>query len=343
MDTREQIRKAYLEKTPLSIRGGGSKGFLNPAPLPEQKLHTTGMKGVLDYQPEELFIRARAGTPLQEIEDLLHKEQQMLPFEPPRFSSRATLGGCIASGISGPARPWRGAARDYVLGCVLINGKGERLRFGGEVIKNVAGYDVSRLQCGAFGTLGLLEELSIKTLPAPEQELTLALELDESRALEAIRRWNRLPLPLSAAAWHQGRLRIRLSGTAVAVAQGRRHIGGEISSDSNYWQELKEQRLPFFQGDKSLWRISLPRDCGALKLPGETLIDWGGAQRWLLSEASWQELSAIAKDAGGHASPFHAHPPVPISPALLHLHQRLKKAFDPAGILNPGRLFAPSS
>ena len=343
MALREQIRKAFLEKTPLSICGGGSKGFLTPAPLPEQTLHTTGMKGVLDYQPEELFIRARAGTPLQEIEDLLHKEQQMLPFEPPRFSSRATLGGCIASGISGPARPWRGAARDYVLGCVLINGKGERLRFGGEVIKNVAGYDVSRLQCGAFGTLGLLEELSIKTLPAPEQELTLALELDESRALEAIRRWNRLPLPLSAAAWHQGRLRIRLSGTSAAVAQGRRHIGGEISSDSNYWQDLKEQKLPFFQSDKPLWRISLPQDCGTLKFPGETLIDWGGAQRWLLSNCSWMEISASATDAGGYASPFHAHPLVPLAPALLRLHQRLKKAFDPAGILNPGRLFAQSS
>ncbi len=342
MDPREQIRKAFLEKNPLSICGGGSKGFLNSAPLPERKLHTTGMKGVLDYEPEELFIRARAGTPLQEIEDLLHKEQQMLPFEPPHFSSTATLGGCIASGISGPARPWRGAARDYVLGCVLINGKGERLRFGGEVIKNVAGYDVSRLQCGAFGTLGLLEELSIKTLPAPEQELTLELELDQPRALERMQHWNRLPLPLSAAAWQQGKLRIRLSGTAVAVEQGRRHIGGEISSNTSYWQDLKEQRLKFFQNDKPLWRISLPRDCGPLKLPGDTLIDWGGAQRWLLSESSCQELAAIAADAGGYVSPFHAHSPVPLAPALLHLHQRLKNAFDPAGILNAGRLFAPS-
>ncbi len=339
MSHRELIRDAFASKTPLNIQGGGSKGFLQPAPVPAKTLHTTDLTGILDYQPEELFVRARAGTRLQEIEKLLRQKQQMLPFDPPRFSPAATLGGSIASGLSGPSRPWWGAARDFVLGCVLINGRGERLRFGGEVIKNVAGYDVSRLQCGAWGTLGLLEEISIKTLPAPEEEITLELELDESDALEKIREWNRQPLPLCGAVWHQGLLRIRLSGNAAAVAQGRLRIGGERSGNTGFWEQLKEHRLDFFHSAKPLWRISLPRDCPAMKLPGEILVDWGGAQRWLLSDSSMEVLSQIAANAGGHASPFHPNRPVPLDPGLMRLHQRLKNAFDPAGILNPGRLF----
>jgi glycolate oxidase FAD binding subunit len=339
MSHQEQIREAFASRTPLTIRGGGSKGFLDASPSQQQVLHTRDMNGILDYQPEELFIRARAGTPLQDIENLLRQEQQILPFEPPHFSPAATLGGAIASGLSGPSRPWRGAARDFVLGCILINGRGERLRFGGEVIKNVAGYDVSRLQCGAHGTLGLLEELSIKTLPAPEHELTLELEMDEASALQNLMIWNRQPLPLSGAAWHRGMLRIRLSGSTAAVNEGRRRIGGEASRNSGFWERLKEQRLEFFDTDKPLWRISLPRGCGILELPGELLLDWGGAQRWLLSNHTAETLSEIARSAGGHLRPYHQRQPVPLSPGLMLLHQRLKAAFDPAGILNPDQFF----
>ncbi len=339
MAPREQIRAAFHNGQPLSIQGGGSKAFLGPPAGQDEILDTTGLNGILDYQPEELFIRARAGTPLAEIEDALRREQQMLPFEPPHFSSSATLGGCVAAGLSGPARPWRGAVRDYVLGCVLINGKGERLRFGGDVIKNVAGYDVSRLQCGALGTLGLLEELSIKTLPQPEQEITLVQEHDQASALEKIRTWNRLPLPLSGAAWHQGLLRIRLSGPAGAVRAARHALGGDRDKDTGFWKRLKEQQLDFFDSALPLWRLSLPRDCGPLALPGEVLLDWGGAQRWLLSDRPYRQLSGLAAEAGGHVMAFHPHSSPPLPPLLLALHQRLKQAFDPAGILNPGCLF----
>ena len=342
MSHQEQIQEAFAKGAPLSIQGGGSKSFLGSPSSREQVLRTTNMNGILDYQPEELFIRARAGTPLQDIEELLYQEQQILPFEPPHFSPAATLGGTIASGLSGPSRPWRGAARDFVLGCMLINGKGERLHFGGEVIKNVAGYDVSRLQCGAFGTLGLLEELSIKTLPAPEHELTLELEMNEAGALQNLMVWNRQPLPLSGAAWHRGILRIRLSGTAAAVAEGHRHIGGEPSGNNGFWEQLKEQRLDFFDAHKPLWRISLPRGSGVLELPGDTLLDWGGAQRWLLSDSTFDTLSEIARNAGGHVRPYHPHQPIPLNHGLMLLHQRLKEAFDPAGILNPGQLFPQS-
>ncbi|WP_456406084.1 glycolate oxidase subunit GlcE, partial [Thiolapillus sp.] len=207
-----QILEAFEEGTTLGVQGGGSKHFLGQPGDADQAISTRQLNGLIDYQPEELFIRAKAGTPLTDIETLLAENGQMLPFEPPHFSPSTTLGGAIACGLSGPSRPWRGAARDFVLGCKLINGKGELLHFGGEVIKNVAGYDVSRLQCGAYGSLGLLVELSIKTIPAPRTAITLSQEADESTALARFIEWNRLPLPLSGAAWHQGRLWIRLGG-----------------------------------------------------------------------------------------------------------------------------------
>ncbi len=338
MNHQKRIQQAFRDRTPLYIRGGDSKSFLTSATNGKNMLRTGPLDGVLDYQPEELFIRARAGTPLRDIEALLLEQRQMLAFEPPHFSPRATLGGAIATGLSGPSRPWRGAARDFILGCVLINGRGERLRFGGEVIKNVAGYDVSRLQCGAFGTLGLLEEISIKTLPMPEEEVCLTMELNQAEALEKLRQWNRLPLPLTGAAWYQGRLHIRLGGNSSAVTGARRALGGEEESDAEFWLKLKEQQLDFFDADLPLWRLSLPRDRGPLELPGDMLLDWGGAQRWLLSDRPYEQLSALAAEAGGHVAAWHTHAPHPLPPGLMRLHRRLKQAFDPAGILNPGQL-----
>jgi glycolate oxidase FAD binding subunit len=334
-----QILDAFEQGTALTIEGGGSKHFLGQPHDTDQIISTRKLNGIIDYQPEELFIRAKAGTLLTDIEALLAENGQMLPFEPPHFSSTATLGGAIASGLSGPSRPWRGAARDFILGCKLINGKGEFLHFGGEVIKNVAGYDVSRLQCGAFGGLGLLVELSIKTVPAPRTEITLSQETDEPTALARCIEWNRLPLPLSGSAWHQGRLWIRLSGTPAAVEDARKQIGGEALENNDFWKELKEQRLPFFKSRRSLWRLSLPRATEKLELPGDYLLDWGGAQRWLLSNTSTAEIQKIATDAGGHASSFGNGPFQPLSPALMTLHQHIKQAFDPKGILNPGRLY----
>ncbi|WP_457666288.1 glycolate oxidase subunit GlcE [Thiolapillus sp.] len=339
-DLQEQIRAAHEQGATLAIRGGGSKAFLGQPVTADIELSTKGLAGIIDYQPEELFIRARAGTPLQEIESLLADNDQMLPFEPPRFSPTATLGGTVACGLSGPSRPWRGATRDFVLGCRMINGKGERLHFGGEVIKNVAGYDVSRLQCGAFGTLGLLLELSIKTVPAPRNEITLCQLADESAALDSFIRWNRLPLPLSGAAWHEGRLWIRLSGTPAAVADARAQIGGDLVASTDFWHALKEHRLPFFNTERHLWRLSLPRATGRLNLPGDYLLDWGGAQRWLLSEAPAAEIQQLAAAAGGHASSFRNGPFQPLAASLMLLHRRLKQAFDPKGILNPARLYA---
>lgn len=331
----EKVREAATKGTPLHILGGGSKHFLG-LPVEGEPLEVREHIGILDYQPEELFVRAAAGTPLRELEATLAEAGQALPFEPPAFGGGATLGGTIACGLSGPARPWRGAARDFVLGCRLVNGRGELLRFGGEVIKNVAGYDLSRLQCGAFGTLGVLLELSIKTLPAPASERTLAFELSLPEALARIHAWNRQPLPITGAAWHGGVLRVRLAGAQAAVAKAVRDLGGEREHRADYWQALKEHRLSFFDDPLPLWRLSLPRGCGPLPLPGKVLADWGGAQRWLFSDAEPEVIRALAREAGGNARPWRHGPLLEPESPLLPIHRRLKEAFDPAGILNPG-------
>ncbi|HIE54599.1 MAG TPA: glycolate oxidase subunit GlcE [Chromatiaceae bacterium] len=333
----EQIRTCWEEGRPVVIRGGNTKHFLGRFTQGEV-IDTRKLGGILDYQPEELFIRAAAGTPLREVEQTLAEKGQMLPFEPPAFGDTATLGGTISSGLSGPSRPWRGAARDFVLGCRLINGRGELLHFGGEVIKNVAGYDVSRLQCGAFGTLGLITELSLKTMPLPRTRRTLCFKLDLDTALAQVRVWNRQPLPISGAAWWKGRLYLRLEGARSAVGRAAQLLGGESSTEDDFWHQLREHRLTFFDSPLPLWRISLPRSVGAIDLPGDVLIDWGGAQRWLLSDAPAESIQAATKAAGGHAISWRNDALLPKHSSLLAIHQRLKQAFDPGNILNPGRL-----
>lgn len=343
MELQERIRAAFEKDTRLHITGSGSKDFLGPQ-CDGETISTLESTGIVSYQPEELFITAKAGTALGEIEAALAEKGQQFPFEPPAFGETATLGGTIACGLSGPARPWKGAARDFVLGSRVINGKGELLRFGGEVIKNVAGYDVSRLMCGAFGTLGLLTEVSIKVVPLAQKSVTLAMQLDRTSALARVTELSRQPWPISAAVWHQGILRIRLSGAEAAVDHAVASLGGELFEENGFWKSIREQTHPFFDSGKSLWRLSLPQATPAIDLPGEELIDWGGSQRWLLSDEDGTKIRSIASEAGGHATAFR-NPPgrddafMPLAPPMLALHRRIKQAFDPKGILNPGRLY----
>lgn len=341
-----RVAEAAAAGARLNILGGGSKVFLGRTPLGEA-LPVSGHRGVVSYEPRELVLTARAGTPLAEVEAALAAQGQMLPFEPPHFGPGATLGGTVAAGLSGPRRPYAGSARDHVLGVRLINGRAEALRFGGEVMKNVAGYDLSRLMTGAFGTLGVILEVSLKVMPRPAREETLVQERDAADVLALLTDLARRPLPLTAACHDGGRLYLRLSGAASAVAQARSQLGGEPLADAEaFWRDkVKEQGHAFFAGDAPLWRLSLPPAASALDLPGKTFIDWGGAQRWLRSDAEAAVIRAAAARAGGHASLFRGgdregevfHP---LPAAMLALHRRLKKAFDPQGMFNPGRLYA---
>lgn len=329
---------------PLQLQGSGSKAFLAPT-ASGQPLDLTGHRGVVNYEPRELVITLRAGTPLNELETLLAAEGQMLPFEPPHFGPNATLGGSVACGLSGPRRPYTGALRDFVLGTTLVNGRGQILRFGGEVMKNVAGYDVSRLMVGAMGTLGLLLDVSMKVLPRPEQECTLVQELEPGQAIERANRLAATPLPISGACYDGLRLHLRLSGSEQGVAAARRSLGGEqLAADEAFWSQLKEQDHPFFDSASALWRLSVPATTAPLELPGKQLIDWGGALRWLISDAAPDLIVEAAARQGGHARLFRGGDSQPQASVLLaepviKLQRQLKQAFDPKAILNPGRLF----
>ncbi|MHB0982751.1 MAG: glycolate oxidase subunit GlcE [Thiobacillus sp.] len=341
--TIERIRAAHANRTPLILQGGGSKTFYGNADEGEV-LNTRVLTGVVDYQPKELVLTARAGTPLAEIEALLTGQNQMLAFEPPHFDGAATLGGSIAAGLSGPRRPYAGAARDFVLGVRLIDGTGQPLRFGGQVIKNVAGYDVSRLMVGALGTLGLLTEVSLKVLPRPKAETTLQYELDEAAALLKMNQWAGQPLPLSATSWHAGLLTLRLSGAASAVQAAQAKLGGETLKDAAaFWQRLRDQATPFFD-KRPLWRLAVKSTTPPLQLGDAQWIEWGGAVRWLASDLPAAALREAARTAGGHATLFRGNAPVdgvfaPLAPALATLHRNLKQRFDPDGIFNRGRLY----
>lgn len=338
----EQVRRALEKNTPLRIRGAGSKDFLG-RPVAGEALDTRAHRGILRFEPTELVLTARAGTPLQELVAALDEQDQMLPFEPPLFDGRATLGGALATGLSGPRRPWVGALRDFVLGSRVITGFGQHLRFGGEVMKNVAGYDVSRLMAGSFGCLGLVTEVSLKVLPKPRQSRSLRLEMSAERALAQLAEWGREPLPISAACHDGQALHLRLEGGEGSVAAAAARFGGD-ALDDGYWDDLREQRLPFFAGPGPLWRLSLPPLVASLRLPGEQLLDWGGAQRWLKSDIDAASLRAAVSDAGGHAVCYRGAPPSgpfhPLSPGLLRYHRQLKAALDPQGIFNPGRMYA---
>jgi glycolate oxidase FAD binding subunit len=343
----EQIRAACEELTPVHITGSGSKqreGRLIEA----TPVSTLGHRGIIEYSPTELVITVRAGTPLVEVENRLARERQMLPFEPPHLGEGTTIGGTIACGLSGPRRPYVGAVRDMVLGTRIINGLGEILRFGGQVMKNVAGYDVSRLMVGAQGTLGVLLDISIKVMPVPEWEQTLCLQLSEAEAIEFMNRLASKPVPLSAACIvpeieaGKGQLWLRLSGVETAVKEAKKEIGGElIELGKQFWFDLCERKLDFFKQPGALWRLSLPPASPPLQLPGSCLVDWGGAQRWLVTQASAQKVREVASDLGGHATLYgdQGAELSPLTPSLSALHQRVKDKFDPQLILNPGRLY----
>ena len=339
----EQVRSAIADDTPVSIVGGGSKSFLG-RPTQARPLHVGGHRGIVSYEPSELVVTARGGTPLREVEAALEERGQLLAFEPPRFADADTLAGTVAAAQSGPRRPYAGAARDFVLGVRLLDGKGEILSFGGQVMKNVAGYDLSRLMVGAMGTLGILLEVSLKVLPRPERELTLLFDLDAARAIAKMNEWARSPLPLSGAFHEAGRLQVRLSGSAPGVESAAARLGGERSACPQAWLELRDQRSAFFRDPGPLWRISIPPASAPLDLPGETLIDWGGAIRWTRTEAASEEIRDAAGRLGGHAMLFRNgdrgglvyHP---LSPGLERLHRRLKDTFDPQRLLNRGRMY----
>jgi glycolate oxidase FAD binding subunit len=341
----EQVRAAAASGGRLRPRGGGSKDFYGREPAGEV-LDTRPYAGVVSYAPTELVITARAGTPLSELEATVAGAGQMLAFEPPHFGPGATLGGAVAAGLSGPRRAAAGALRDYVLGVTILDGRGEVLRFGGEVMKNVAGYDVARLVTGSLGTLGLILEVSLKVLPRPVAEATLAFELDAATALLRLNQWGGQPLPLSASAWQGGVLHVRLSGAAAAVEAARRRLGGEAVEEGaavGLWPGLREHTAPFFRHAAPLWRLSLPSTAPALPL-GPQLVEWGGAQRWLVSDAPAEEIRRQAAAHGGHATLFRGGDRrgevfTPLAPALLEIHRRLKRAFDPAGVFNPGRMY----
>jgi glycolate oxidase FAD binding subunit len=305
----ERIRAAHADGTPLVIQGGGSKGFYgNPAE--GETLETRTLSGVVEYQPKELVLTARAGTPLADIEALLAEQNQMLAFEPPHFAATSTLGGCIAAGLSGPRRPYAGAARDFVLGVRIVDGTGQALRFGGQVIKNVAGYDVSRLMVGALGTLGLITEVSLKVLPKPAAETTLQFELDEAAAILRMNQWAGQPLPLSASSWHAGLLSVRLSGAASAVQAAQTRLGGEVLKDAAaFWLRLRDQATPFFD-KRPLWRLAVKPTTPPLNLGDAQWIEWGGAVRWIAADLPATALREAAKAAGGHATLFRS-PPLP--------------------------------
>jgi len=357
---RDRVRAATAATTPLRIVGGGSMDFYGER-LAGEIFEVAGHAGIVDYDPTELVITARCGTLLADIEQTMAQSGQMLAFEPPHFGPRPTLGGSIAAGLSGPRRPYAGAARDLVLGLRLLDGRGDELAFGGRVMKNVAGFDVSRLIAGSLGTLGIILEVSLKCLPLPRTETTRTFELTAEEALRRLNGWSASPLPLSASCWHDGRLHVRLSGAETAVAAAAKRLGGEALDDAAaYWMSVRDQTHAFFApfrvqsaGESTaermpaLWRLSVRATAPHVAFGGPTMIEWGGALRWLASvdDGDAQQARGWAAAHGGHATLFRADDKSagvfhPLPPPLLALHQRLKAALDPAGIFNPGRMYA---
>jgi glycolate oxidase FAD binding subunit len=336
----DAIRAAVDGNRKLRIRGGGSRDFYG-ARLEGEILDTSDYKGIVEYEPTELVLTARAGTLLSEVESTLAQRGQMLPFEPPHFDPEATFGGCIASGFSGPRRAYQGAARDFVLGVKMLNSRCEQLQFGGQVMKNVAGYDVSRLLTGSFGTLGLLLDISVKVLPIPDTEQTLRLEMNEAKAIETMNRWAGQPLPLSATCFVDGSLHVRLSGAQPAVAAAAKQLGGEVVDGEQFWQSIREQTHALFNKAHPLWRLSIKPTTAPLQL-GPTLLEWNGSLRWISSDGGLEAFHAAAAKAGGHATAFRPDSrPAPIqvlTPAMMKLQKKIKAALDPEGVFGPHRL-----
>jgi len=350
----DQVQTARAAGGHLRIVGGGTKDFLGNA-LQGELLDVRSLAGISSYEPTELVVTARAGTPLVELEAVLAERGQQLAFEPPRLGLWSTVGGVVAAGLSGPARAVAGSVRDHLLGATLLNGRGEVLSFGGQVMKNVAGYDVSRVLAGSMGVLGLICEVSLKVLPLPTASATLRFECDQSSALKRLNAWAGEPLPLSASACWAGALVLRLSGASAAVEAARRQLGGEAIAPPQaaaFWRGLRDQSDEFFVsaaaailGGPALWRLGVAQTAAPIALPGEQLVEWGGAQRWLCTTAPAAAVREAAAAAGGHATLYRGHDKSagafhPLSAPLARLHRELKKAFDPDRVFNRGRLYA---
>lgn len=340
-----RVSQARDTKTKLNIVGRGSKAFLGRQPQGET-ISVAKHRGILAYEPVELVMTARAGTPIVEIEAALAERGQMLAFEPANFAGEASIGGTLACNLSGPARPWGGSIRDAVLGIKLINGSGEHLNMGGQVLKNVAGYDVSRMQAGAMGTLGIITQLSFKVMPKPLASLTLVQEMDAEQAIETMNQLAGKAKPLTGACWLDNKLYLRLSGAQSAIDGTLTQWAGELlDNDAQFWHSLREQQLDFFAGDEPLWRFSVNSSAAHFYPDKHWLIDWGGSQRWLRGPQSREALEREASKARGQVGLFRGgdrsvevfHPQ---SAALQKIHQRLKQSFDPESIFNPGRLYS---
>jgi len=350
----DRVRSASAHSEPLDIRGGNTKVFYGE----KQRgaiLDTTALAGISSYEPTELVVTARCGTPLAELEAALAERGQCLPFEPPHFAPGGTVGGMVSAGLSGPSRAAVGSVRDFVLGATMLNGRGDVLSFGGQVMKNVAGYDVSRLLAGSMGTLGVILEVSLKVLPIAAATATLRFQFDEDTALRRLNEWAGQPLPINASAWWNGTLVLRLRGALAAVDAAIGTLGGDlIEADfgSRFWQGVRDQTDEFFEhagqavdGGANQWRLSVPGTAPPLQLHGQTLIEWGGAQRWLVSAQPPAQVREAAKKVGGHATLFRGKDKsagvfAPLAPTLERIHHDLKKSFDPAGVFNLGRLYA---
>nr|CAA6817375.1 MAG: Glycolate dehydrogenase (EC, FAD-binding subunit GlcE [uncultured Thiotrichaceae bacterium] len=347
-DLQAQVNNALSDNTPLNIIGGNTKNWYGNQPHGEA-LSTAAHQGIVNYEPTELVITARSGTPIKHIEEALESAGQQLPFEPPHFGASATLGGTIACNFSGPARPYGGAARDLVLGCKIINGKGEILSFGGEVMKNVAGYDLSRLMAGSLGTLGVLLEISLKVLPRAESEVTVVMDMNAAEGIDKMCQLDGRSLPITAACHHAERLHLRLAGTEGAVKQAQKQLAGEVlESGVDFWNRLKEHELNFFNNN-NVWRISVAPDTPVMGLEGKWLYDWGGAQRWLVSTQSAAAIRSATEQVGGHATLFRTNYSSPyqneqafhpLGTGMMRYQRQLKAAFDPQGIFNPQRMYS---
>ncbi|MBI5450352.1 MAG: glycolate oxidase subunit GlcE [Gammaproteobacteria bacterium] len=346
----EQIRAAAASKESLTVVGGGSKAFYGRITSAEDKvLKVAGHRGIIRYTPSELVVTARCGTPLAEINAALAEHGQMLGFDPPAYDKTATLGGAIACGLAGPRRPYAGSIRDHVLGVTCVTGRGEILHFGGEVVKNVAGFDVPRLMVGSMGTLAVLLDVSLRVVPRPQYEVTLAFDVDQHEGMRRMHEWWKAgALPISAACHDGQQSYLRLSGYEAAVNAARARLGGEVyGKGEQFWSDLRDQRMDFFRltdEESNLWRITVAPTAQPLKLVSDSLIEWGGALRWIKTILPSQVIRAIATRGSGHATLFRGERRYgmvfhPLPEGVYALHRRLKAAFDPQGILNPGRMY----
>jgi glycolate oxidase FAD binding subunit len=343
----ERVRHAAATNTPLRVVGAGTKDFYGQE-LCGEPFETLGYAGVVDYDPTEMVITARCGTPLAELERTLHAGGQMLGFEPPQFGRAATVGGCVAAGLAGPRRPYAGAVRDLLLGVRLLDGRGDDLNFGGRVMKNVAGFDVSRVIAGSLGTLGIVLEVSLKCQPLPKVEASRVLELNDDEAIACMNRWGGQPLPVSATCYYDGRLHVRFAGAEGAVSTALREVGGEpLAEADRFWDALREQEHAFFSAEPGtpLWRLSVRTTTPFTDLGGAQLVEWGGGLRWIKASASEaSRLRVWAREHGGHATLYRAADKAAGAfqrpdEALLRIQRELKSAFDPNGILNRHRLY----